>query len=142
MRILRAASQGSILLLPVTKMYILHYGKVLAYIPAYVPMVFAYQLKCLWLLLHTLFIFTKHWTFLGLLKNKGWVSSKNYVILKSFIWELFLIRYRSKSTKSRGALGLIHAGIWGRIREPYGGESMRILWIFTDSYVFDWHHYF
>ena len=39
---------------------ILHYGKVLAYILAYVLMVFAYHLKRLWLLLYPLFMIGKH----------------------------------------------------------------------------------
>ena len=39
---------------------ILHYGKIVAYILAYVLMVFTYHLKRLWLLLRPLFAIGKH----------------------------------------------------------------------------------
>ena len=63
MKILRTASQGPILLALIKKIvyqaYNIHYGKVLPYILVYAVMVFAYHLKCLWLLLCPLFVIGK-----------------------------------------------------------------------------------
>ena len=47
-----------------------------------------------------------------------------------------------KRAKIRGILGIICMGICGRTLEPCRGESMRTLWIFTGSYVFDCQYYF
>ena len=64
MNILRIFSQAPILLVLIKKTVyqacILHYGKIVAYILAYVLMVFTYHLKRLWLLLRPLFAIGKH----------------------------------------------------------------------------------